>query len=140
MHAKQKGNIGELAIATDLAKQDMAVFTELGDLSKVDLIALIDNVPITIQVKARKLVNGAVQIKSSKSGPDYSYKYKEEDVDIFAIYVLDTEDIGYVSCKEIISRGQTSFRIEKPLNKQIDKVRYLNEYKDIRKLFSELRS
>ena len=40
MHTKQSGSLGELKVAADLIARGYAVFTELGDLSKVDLIVL----------------------------------------------------------------------------------------------------
>lgn len=52
MHNKRKGNIGELAVALELANHEYSVFTEQGDISKIDLVAEKDGVLIRIQCKA----------------------------------------------------------------------------------------
>lgn len=54
MHSKQKGDIGVAAVTLDLVKQGIPVFHEYGDLSRTDMIALYNGVPIKIQVKAYK--------------------------------------------------------------------------------------
>ena len=88
LHAKIKGNIGEAIIAADLMKLGYSVFTEMGDNSRIDLIAAKDNDLIKIQVKSRKSNDvGAVEISNRKAGPNYRYKYQPDDVDVFAIYV-----------------------------------------------------
>lgn len=51
LHSKEKGNIGEMAVAKDLLRHRWEVFYELGDLSKVDLIIHRKGILLRIQVK-----------------------------------------------------------------------------------------
>lgn len=52
MHSKQLGNLGETIVAASLIKKGYSVFTQLGDLSKIDLLAVgSDFNPIKIQIK-----------------------------------------------------------------------------------------
>ena len=133
MHSKVKGTIGHLTIATELVKLGCEVFTELGDNSKVDLIALYKTKPIKIQVKAYTSDdNGSnVKIYSTKSGPNYNFKYSEDDVDIFAVYVLDTNDIFYVPSKELCLQNKLMcVRLKETKNGQKNKIRMIDDYKD----------
>lgn len=139
MHRKDKGSIGELAVAQFLLRQGFPCFTELGDNSKVDLIALIDNMPILIQVKARKIKNGSIQIKSSKSAKGYSYKYQTCDFDVLAVYSYEIDDIGFVSAADFCSFNSMSFRVMSPKNNQKTKIRLLSDYSDIRKALVDYR-
>ncbi len=117
MHSKEKGNLGELRIAADLVSQGYPVFTELGDNSKVDLIALVGNKPIKLQVKALKEVNGVVSLDTRKSGPSYSFRYSIEQIDIFAVYVYNRDVIFYISAEELlVSKASRKFRLDKPKN------------------------
>jgi len=111
MHAKKKGSIGELAVALDLMHQGYAVFTELGDLSKVDLIAEIRSKLIKIQVKYKRLKWNAVELSLKKAGPNYRYQYTRNDVDLFAVYCPDTGDICYVPFSNFTRLNQTFISI-----------------------------
>lgn len=129
LHTKQKGSIGELAIAKYLMTKGYSVFTELGDLSRTDLIALINGSCIKIQVKALMSKNGMVVLSSRKSGPNYSFSYEEKDIDIFAVYVLDKDMIFFISSKELLTNKTCmSFRIDLPKNNQQENIRFLSDY------------
>lgn len=131
MHAKQKGNCGELAVALDLAKQGHAVFTELGDLSKTDLIALVGTHPIKIQVKAHNIDKRSrtINLSTKKDGPNYSYKYTVEDVDIFAVFLIEENKVIYVSSKELLSYSrQMSFRLDSLDYGKDSRAHYINDY------------
>jgi len=133
LHSKQLGSIGEMMVAADLMSCGYAVFFELGDLSKTDLIAIIDNKPIRIQVKTSTLKMGRAALDLKKSGPNYKFKYTTEDVDIFALYIPN-HGVGYFSSEfcNTHSVGLT-IRISRPLNKQSKNCRLLKDYSDIKK-------
>ena len=104
LHAKMKGTLGELKVTSELIKKGYAVFTEVGDLSRIDLIAWKDDKLIKIQVKSLASKNGSIEIHNYKSGPNYRYKYTKEDVDIFAIYSPELDEVFYISINEILKR------------------------------------
>jgi len=137
MHSKIKGTIGELTIARDLQLNGFNVFKELGDLSKIDLIAEKDNKLIKLQVKTLTSKNGCVTLVSKKSGPNYSFRYKLQDVDIFSVYILDLDLIGYISAKELLSQKTLTLRVIKPKNGQCNKIRYIHEFRDINRILRD---
>lgn len=129
MHSKMKGSIGELVVATDLLNKGFCVFSELGDLSRIDLIAETSTELLRIQVKAATSKNGKIEVDSFKSGPGYSFKYKEKDVDIFAIYCLDTKQLAYISSRELCNCKSTlTLRIELPKNNQTKGVNLFSNF------------
>ena len=71
VHRKDFGTIGELTVARHLLGQGYSVFSEYGDNSKVDLIALVDNVPIKIQVKSCNSSKGKVSLFLKKNAKGY---------------------------------------------------------------------
>ena len=58
MHNKQKGNIGVATTVLALQKHGFSVFSELGDYSRIDLIAEKEGKLKSIQVKYAKNTNG----------------------------------------------------------------------------------
>lgn len=138
LHTKQSGNLGELIIAADLTRQGYFVFTELGDICKSDLIALDnDYVPIKIQVKCLSTKNGAIQIKSSKSGPNYHFKYESKHADVYAIYVQDKNTILYISNTELLEYKTLTIRIENTKNKQTKKINKSENYSDFKRVLRD---
>jgi hypothetical protein len=129
MHKKQIGTFGEMTIARDLLSQGFQVFTEFGDLSKVDLIVLSDNSPVKIQVKAYAEKNGTVTLFTTKSGPNYQFRYTEKMADVFAVYVYNRDMILYVSAKELLSNKRTvMIRIDETHSGQTKKIRPAKNY------------
>lgn len=134
LHTKQSGNLGELFVATDLVRQGYYVFKEFGDICKADLIIMDETyLPIKVQVKALTPKFGAVQIKSTKSGPGYHFQYEEKHADIYAIYVQDHEVVLYISNKELLRHGTLTIRIEASKNNQTQKVNWSADYSDFKK-------
>ena len=134
MHSKAKGNIGEIAVVKDLMLKGYAVFYELGDLSKIDLIALKNNITHKIQVKTTwETKNGTISADLRSSGPGYKYFYTDRDIDIIACYAADRDIICYVNVKEIIDKGSTRLvvRLDKPKNNQTKGINLLENYLDI---------
>jgi hypothetical protein len=132
MHKKDLGSLGEIAVAKDLIRQGYPCFTELGDNSRIDLIAIVDNVPVKIQVKAKTAGDGAIKISTRKTGPNnYIYRYKETDVDVVAVYSHEYDAIGYISIREFLGNDtNVTFRIVPTKNNQENGVRYLADYSE----------
>lgn len=112
LHSKAKGTIGELAVAQDLIRQNYAVFTELGDLSKVDLIALKGSKVLRLQIKSVFEKEGTASIGLGSSGPNYKYYYTAEDVDVMVLYVIDLDEIIYVPIQLFGERKHMTFRLD----------------------------
>ena len=132
-HTKQSGSLGELKVAADLIGHGYAVFTALGDLSKVDLIVLVGNQPVKLQVKARTSKHGRVDVSKRKSGPNYQFVYQEGEVDVFAIYVIDKDLCLYVKASELLERSTFSIRVAAARNGQQKKVHPWQTYTDFKR-------
>lgn len=130
LHPKAKGNVGEARIAAELMGLGYAVFTEMGDLSRTDLIVeRPDGRTAKVQVKTRKSKHGAVAVDRMKSGPGYRYRYQPDDVDVFAVYVYDTDDVLFVPARVICSaKRKTTFRLRPARNNQERGVRHARDF------------
>lgn len=133
MHSKQKGALGESKVLADLLKRNIAVFPEFGDLSVIDFFVYTSNREIgRIQVKYASIQNNTIQVKTTKSGPGYTSRYSDIDVDVFAIYVPQKDIILYINSLELLSyRKSMTFRFKPTLNNQ--KVRKIEDYMDFEK-------
>lgn len=134
MNPKQKGNIGEAAVSLDLMKRGFAVFTELGDNSPIDLIAERKGRLYKIQVKARKLTAGTVSVQKRSKTKGYVREYSPRDFDICAVYIIETEQIAYISSHELCSGAGVTLRIEYPKNNQRRGINMITEYLDIERI------
>lgn len=134
LHAKQLGNLGEIKIAADLINQGYYVFKELGDISKADLLVMDETYkPIKVQVKARVSKNGSIAVKSSKSGPNYRFRYEDKHADIYAIYIQDKDIVLYISNTELLKYGTLTIRIDTPKNNQSKDVNWSTNYTDFKR-------
>lgn len=130
MHSKQKGNIGFSSVVLALQKEGLNVFSEIGDNSRIDLIAELNGKTKTIQVKYYDQKEDVIALRLQKSGPNgYRYSYSEEDVNWFALYSAKTEEIAWVSSKEACEHVNTfTIRISPSKNNQSTNVKLLENY------------
>ncbi|TAH53014.1 MAG: hypothetical protein EYC68_04970 [Chloroflexota bacterium] len=128
------GIIGRIACRGTLDVSGYNIFTELGDLSRVDLIALVDQEPVKIQVKTRNLKDGKIVVDSRKSGPGYLYRYQPGDVDVFAIYVPEVDLVLFLSIDFVLkAKGATAIRIVQAKNNQRDGIHWFEDYLDFKR-------
>ena len=137
LHSKTKGNVGELRVAADLAARGYAVFTELGDSSKIDLIADTGKKLLRIQVKTQADTSkGTIHVPTRSSGPGYSYYYTPDDIDYFAVYALDRDEICYIQVSEMPinksgNRTGMILRFDKPKNNQTKGINMVENFRTI---------
>mgnify|MGYP001412607861 CR=1 FL=1 len=133
----KKGTLGEIAICKELFQLGYNVFVEFGNSSKVDLIVLDKNYKTyKIQVKTTESKDGCVEIYSIKTclNPKYNSTYTIDQVDIFAIYVIDKDIVFYITAKELLQNSKSSkFRFSESKNGQIKNVRFIKDYLDFEK-------
>ncbi len=132
-----KGTLGEAAVCKDLLQLGYSVFVEFGNHSKVDVVVLDEDFKVyKIQIKAIQSKNDIVQVYSLKSclNPKYNSTYTTQQVDIFAVYVIDDDFVFYVAAKELLKNGKSSkFRLSESKNGQKKNVRYVRDYLDFKK-------
>lgn len=129
MHNKRKGNVGQQALAYWLVEHGFSVFAEVGDISKVDLIAEKDGRLIRFQCKAVTPKNGRLLLPLRKCGPGYRWKYTLGLFDYFAIYDLLNRRLYLVS-SSVLAEREASFvlRIEPSRNQQKQGTRNAEEF------------
>jgi PD-(D/E)XK endonuclease len=123
-------------------KLGFEVFVEFGNHSKVDLVVIDENYSCyKIQIKATNSKNETVEIYSTKNclNPKYNSTYQIEQVDVFAVYIIDKDLVFYVSAKEVLKNGKSSkFRLTPSKNGQQINVRYVKDYLDFKKALRDL--
>jgi len=129
MHSKMKGNIGQFGTSLHLSKLGYSIFTEEGDVSKIDLIAEKGGKFLTFQCKAITPVNGKLPLKLGKSGPNYQFKYSEGMFDFFAVYDLVSDKL-YLVHNSILKDRSSDFvlRLSKTKNSQVIGVNFAENY------------
>lgn len=92
------------SVVKELHKLNLNVFSELGDLSKIDLIVETEKQLIKVQVKYARLKDQRINLSVRKSGPNgYRYNYTTSDVDMFAVYCPDTDTVYWIPASEACS-------------------------------------
>ena len=129
MHSKRKGNIGSFGIGLELTKLGYSVFTEEGDISKIDMIAEKDGKIIRLQVKGVTPVNDTLPLELTKSGPNYSFKYEIGSFDYFALWDLENH-VGYLISAEVLNTNNKRFtlRLNLPKNNQSKHINHATDY------------
>jgi len=130
VHSKRKGNIGQFGVGLALSKLGYSIFTEEGDISKIDLIAEKNNNLLKIQCKAvTPSSKGFIPIPLKKSGPNYQFKYNSKMFDYFGVYDLEDGSVYLIPSSVLDSHNNMfSLRKSKPKNNQIVGVNYAEDY------------
>ena len=129
MHTKRKGNIGQFAVGLALTKLGYSVFTEEGDISKIDIIAEKDGKLIRIQSKAITPKNGSLEVPLKKSGPNYSLRYEPNSFDYFAVVDLKDNNVYLIPNSVLLShRSSFILRKEKTKNNQNSGVNLADDF------------
>lgn len=129
MHSKRKGNIGQFALGLALTKLGYSVFTEEGDISKIDIIAEKGGKLLRFQSKAITPTDNKLQLHLTKSGPNYKFTYQQGVFDYFAIYDLEDGDI-YLVPDSVLSENNHKFNLRKApsKNNQTSGVHMASDY------------
>lgn len=137
INPNKKGTLGEIAVCKELMQLGYSVFVEFGNSSKVDLIVLDENYKTyKIQVKAIESKNDCIVVYSIKNclNSKYNSTYTTEQVDVFAIYIINKDLIFYISAKELLQNSKVSkFRLSTTKNGQQKNIRYVENYLDFKK-------
>jgi hypothetical protein len=132
-----KGTLGEIAVSKELVRSGYEVFAAFGNHSKVDLVVLDSKFrTFKLQIKTTESKNGTVEVYSVKNclNPRYNSRYSLQQIDVFAVYVIDKDLVFYIAANEILRNGKTSkFRLTETRNGQQKGVRYVSEYLNFEK-------
>lgn len=138
MHSKQKGNIAQTAIILNLQKIGCNIFTELGDLSKIDLIVEFNKKIITLQCKGIYPKKGVLPLTLTKSGPNYQFRYKPDEFDFFAVCNLSNLDVGLISSNILYTnRKLYSLRVYATKNNQQNNITFFSDFMNLDKILRD---
>jgi hypothetical protein len=137
MKSKMTGYAGEAAVVKYLLKKNYPVFKEFGDSSKIDLITIVNNRCYKIQVKTIEWLgnNGSLVFSTFKSGRN-SYFYTESDVDVFAVYNSEIDDVIFIGWNDLKDKKNLTIRFKKSLNNQNKNINWYEDYKDFDRLIN----
>ena len=137
----KKGTFGQIAVLKDLTAKGYDVFGEVGKSSKVDFIVLNENYKtFKVQVKTCNLYRDKAILYLVKKCLDskYNSRYTEEQIDIFALYVIEKDLVIYISANEALKDGKNSitFSFDGPKNKQVKNINLVENYLDVAKIIN----
>ena len=130
---KALGTRGELIAAADLIEKGYNVFTEIGDNSPIDLIAVnpSNHKIIKFQVKTATVKNGKIVVYGSVMTRSYRRTYNIEDFNYFIVVVPERDIIMYIPIEDILETGNSTnlvIRIDESKNNQTKGVNFYTKY------------
>lgn len=130
LHSKKKGDIGELAVALVLSRLGYSVFSELGDVSSIDLIAEKKGQLIRIQCKALMPVNAVLKVPVRSSTTAYRMIYDDSMVDYIAACDLSTSEVYLIPIDEANEvKSFFAIRLRPSVNRQVKGTRSAQDYR-----------
>ncbi len=138
----KKGTFGQISVLKDLTSKGYEVFGEIGKSSKVDFIILDEKYrTYKLQVKTCNISkdNKAILYLIKKClDSKYNSRYTTEQVDIFALYVIEKDLVLYINAKEALQgeRNSITFCLDKPKNGQVKGINLFENYLDITKIIN----
>ena len=123
MSTKRKGNIGEAKVVADLLEQGIEVALPFGDNLPFDLVAVGTDFRLwKVQVKFARAYHDVIRVKNWRQSENtqrrYERIYTPAQVDVFAVYCPDTDQVYYVARDEVGERTTFYLRIAPTKNQQ----------------------
>ena len=133
MHSKSIGDIGEAKVLAKFLELGYDVYLPFGENTRIDMIVDINGELYKIQVKTcSKIDNGCSKFHLSngcyRAGHDkaYLYAYNNTQIDYFALYSMEAEEIYFIHVDDANSSG-IWIRNNKP-NKEHTSIRNAEDY------------
>ena len=128
-----KGNVAELAIATEAARLGRSVLKPLTEHERYDLVLEIQGRLIRVQCKwgSRKRDVICVRVSSSYHSPTRGYvksTYDESQIDALAVYCEDLDRCYLLPVSMVAGRQLLHLRTSAPRNNQRAAINYAAEY------------
>ena len=136
MHKKDLGTWGEMFVVSALLENNINVYTSVGDNTKADIVAedSAGNLyKIQVKTKTReKNSPGTNILYFYKTGPNYQFKYTEEQVDWFALVDTETKKIAWIPSIYLQKYDRAiALRHDKPKNNQTSRVSMFDDFTEI---------
>lgn len=123
MHKKDQGKLGEALVIAQCLENDIEVFIDFGDNSKVDLILNTEEGLVKVQVKCAGREADApnsARLYLYKSGPNYNFRYRPDQIDYFALVDMATKRIAWIRVTEELCQKHSMYlRMDDKRHKQM---------------------
>ncbi len=118
-----KGNVAELAIATEAARLGLSVLKPLTEHERYDLVLGTGGLLHRVQCKWGKRCDGGIEVRlrSSYHSPTRGYvitTYDESEVDLIAVYCGDLDRCYLLPVELIAGQSMIFLRLDRPKNNQ----------------------
>jgi PD-(D/E)XK endonuclease len=128
-----KGNVAELAIATEAARLGLSVLKPLTEHERYDLVLEIGGRFYRVQCKWGKRCKGGIEVRlrSSYHSPTKGYviaTYSETEVDLVAVYCGDLDRSYLLPASLFAERSMVFLRVEPTRNNQRAALNWARQY------------
>ncbi len=128
-----KGNVAELAIATEAARLGLSVLKPLTEHERFDLVLEIGGRFHRVQCKWGKRCEGGIEVRlrSSYHSPTRGYviaTYNETEVDLVAVYCGDLDRSYLLPARLFAGRSMVFLRVEPTRNNQRAALNWARQY------------
>lgn len=128
-----KGNVAELAIATEAARLGLSVCKPLTEHERYDLILGIGDLLLRVQCKwaSRKGDVICLRLKTSSHSPTRGYvtsTYREGEIDAIAVYCGDADQCYLVPIERVAGLQMLHLRLDAARNNQRAALNWASEY------------
>ena len=135
MNTNEKGNRGLANVILDVINKGYFPFLPFTDTTNVDIVIGNNDMKLyRVQAKYSKIdKHGVIMVSTSNVVDRKRVPVKLDNIDLWAIYCPDTNEVYYVSKRELIGiKSGIHLRINKPKQKSPNS-HYASEYLDIEK-------
>jgi len=131
MHKKEKGAIGELAVAAQLVRDGWQILFPYGENSRYDLVIERNGIFKRIQVKYSTPKNGVLRINCRSSNNWSVLPYTADQIDLYAVYDPIHREVFFIPVEET-NKNLLNLRIENSKNGQRVGLRFAKDYREIK--------
>jgi len=128
MNTKDKANIAESKVISDLIASGYTVLIPFGDNERYDVVAEKDGCFVRIQVKTGRIKNGTIKAKvcSSQAHRGKSHQHYHGQVEYICIYEPTSKNTYMIPIEEC-GTSEISLRTEQP-KKHTKQIRWAKQY------------
>jgi prevent-host-death family protein len=128
-----KGNVAELAIATEAARLGLSVLAPLTEHEPYDLVIGVAGRLLRVQCKWANLCGDVIPInlKRSRRGPEGFIRaaYSKEEVDAIGVYCEAVNDCFLIPITEVAGRSSFQLRLNRARNGQRAALHFAEKYR-----------
>jgi len=129
VHPTLQGTLGVQAVIKDLLGRGYDVFSEVGNSARFDLVLSLDHKLFRVQVKSTYSKNGVASLSIRSHGKTKTWRYSADEIDLFALYVIDLDKIVYIRSKDACrSTCEYSVRFCIPKNGQKSSIHLAEDF------------